>query len=335
MLSRLSRIFRFMLIGCLLLLPPVQAQTQQEVIDDLRQRALDTFGGNRQGASYASMINFAVNPDISTATFFLEESVGVNDLTLWVFRVPLRHVFKLANHAWRPVVQANFAYQTFSVDFDLSDLAPDFPDEESIDATWRTYGGSLTVGVEIPLGEHLVLLPAMDAGIARLENDADYRGIAANTILKPAFDDLVFNWNAEAWLVGVSLGFDYRRPIHRVELSVHGSLTHNYVETFHSSSGLIDFDARVTTLVINAETVIPTGISIAALPLALVVTGGYTTFLGNGRDELGFDHFFESGLALESDLSRKQWFLKKLRLGAKVIYGEDVIGWSTIFGYRF
>jgi hypothetical protein len=62
---------------------------------------------------------------------------------------------------------------------------------------------------------------------------------------------------------------------------------------------------------------------------------GYTNFLGPNRNELGFQHFFEGGLALESDVSRRNWALRKLRLRAKGIYGKDVTGRSLIFGYRF
>lgn len=333
MLSQTLQFFLFTVIGSTLLFSPVYAQTLQELIDQLRQQAADQLGPDRQGAFYAAEINFAVNPDISTATFYIEgpSSEGlpsIDDPTLKAFRLPLRHVFKLANHTWRPLVQATFAYQTL-------DTAINIIEDNSIDVAYRTYGGSLTVGVEIPLGKHLVLLPAVDAGVVRFESNADYHGVVANALFKPAFDGLVFNWDADAWLVGASLGLDYRRPLYGIDWSVHGSLTHNYIETFHSSNGLIAFDAQVTTLVVNTEAVIPTGMSVAAFPLALVATTGYTTFLSKDRDELGFDYFFESGLALETDISRKQWGLKKLRLGAKVIYGEDVIGWSTIFSYRF
>jgi hypothetical protein len=50
---------------------------------------------------------------------------------------------------------------------------------------------------------------------------------------------------------------------------------------------------------------------------------------------LGFDYFFEAGLALETDSSQNDWPVKKLRLGAMGIFDADVTGWSVIFGYRF
>jgi hypothetical protein len=328
MLTRIEPLRLFTVVASLCLFLPVHGEAQQDVIDAIRQAALD-LQPERLGASYAAMINFAVNPDISTATFYIEAD-DVDNPTLSVYRLPLRYVFKSANHAWRPFVQANFDYQTIDTHFD------DMPVQgESIDLTYRTYGGSLTLGAEIPLGKHLVLLPAIDVGIVRLESEADYHGVIGNTFVKPALDGLLFNWDADAWLLGASIGLDYHRAIYGIDFNVHGSLTYNYIETFDSSSDFIKFDSQVTTLVVNAETVLPTRMSIATYPLAVVVNAGYTTFLGSDGDEIGFGYFFESGLALEADLSRKQWVLKKLRLGAKAIYGEDVTGWSIIFGYRF
>ena len=79
----------------------------------------------------------------------------------------------------------------------------------------------------------------------------------------------------------------------------------------------------------------PTGLTLVRQPLALVATLGNTTLFGDGRDALGFDYFFEAGLALETRLDNRDWKIKRVRVGAKAIYGEDVTGWSVIFGYRF
>ena len=48
--------------------------------------------------------------------------------------------------------------------------------------------------------------------------------------------------------------------------------------------------------------------------------------IGNNRDALGFDYFFEAGLALETDISQNDWPVKKLRLGVMGIFGADVTG---------
>jgi hypothetical protein len=324
-LLKIPIIFAFVCV--LLLLPPIDVNAQQAVIDDIRKQAEKELGPNRLGAFYAATINFAVNPDISTATYHVQDE-NLGDPTISVFRLPLRYVSNIDGSGFRPFVQAGFAYQTIESSFDLLD-------SESIDTEWRAYGGSIAIGLEMPIGKRLKIMPVIDGGLVRLENDAEYNGTVSNLVLKPAFEGLVFDWEADAWLMGASLGIDYRRRFKRVDFNFHGSLTHNYIETYDSSSGLIEFDSQVTTFDINTDTVVPTGMSISVFPLAAVVTVGYTTFLGPDRDELGFEYFFEGGLALEMDVSEKDWMLQNFRLGGKGIYGEDVTGWSLILGYRF
>jgi hypothetical protein len=130
MLSQLSPILLFTVVGGLLCFPSSYASAQQESIDALRQLALEQLGPDRLGAGYAALINFAVNPDISAATFYIDVD-GADNPTLNVFRLPLRHVFKPTNHTWRPFVQANFAYQAFDASLDVLE-------GESIDLTYRT-----------------------------------------------------------------------------------------------------------------------------------------------------------------------------------------------------
>lgn len=306
----------------------VNAQSQSDpAIDEIRQLVMDSVDPARLGAGYAAMINFAVSPDISTATYNIDDEDG-NDPSLMVYRVPVRHVFSSDEQSWRPFVQGNLAYQTLDAGFDIGE-------NESIEAEWRALGGSVSAGAEVRLGENLILVPTIDAGVVRLENDADYHGVLAEALLKPALEGVLFDWEADAWLLGAALGFDYRRALSTLELNVHGSLTHKYIKTYDSSSGSIDFDSRVTTFNVQADTVHPTRMSIRNFPLALVTHVGATAFLGDNRKALGFDHFFEAGLALEADVSRKDWRIQKLRFGANLIFGSDVTGWGLIIGYRF
>ena len=281
---------RFLLRSCvcgLLFFSAIQVSAQQEVIDQIREQTLREGGPDRLGAGYAALINFAVNPDISAATYNIKVE-GVRDPSISAYRLPLRYVFTLDNVDWRPLVQANFAYLTQDAGFDIDT-------GDSIDAKWRTYGGSLGIGAEIPLSNNLLLVPIVDAGLARIESDADYHGVLSNVFLKPALDGLVFNWDADAWVIGAALGVSYRRAWNSVDLDVQSSLTYNYIKSYDSSSDLIEFDSQMTTFDINVDAVVPTGKSIAAYPIALVGTVGYTSFLGPNRDELGFQYFFEGG----------------------------------------
>jgi len=305
------------------------AQSQLDpVIDEIRALALENFNPDELGSGYAAMLNFAVSPDISAATYALdtEEGSGIHNPRLKVYRIPLRHVFRPESQNLRPFVQATMAYQTLDTSFDLFEL-------DSVDSRWSTWGVALAGGLEIPVSEHLVLLPVLSLGLGRLDNDADYSGAVANALIKPALEGLIFDWDTKARLVGASMGLDYTRPSPGFDLEIKANLSHNYMDTFDSSSEFIDFSNKVTTFDLDLSTVHPLQQTLGGQPLALVMLLGDTRFLGAERHALDFDHFSEAGLALEADVSSRGWSIKTLRLGAKAIFGKDVSGWSLILSY--
>lgn len=299
----------------------------EELIEELRRVVTEAVDQESLGAGYAAMINFAVAPDISTANYDIDNGAG-DKPELAVARIPARKVFSPFENGWTPFIQGNLTYQTLNAGFTVSDT-------DRIDSEWKAYGGSVSVGAQIPINDQLVLVPVLDAGLIRLKNSADYFGDFSNLLLRPALAGVLFDWKTDAWTFGASLGFDYDKPVKNFDLKVHGSLTHHYVESRNSSSPLINFSNHMTTFNIQAETEHPTSKSISGYPLALVAHLGSTSFLGGNRDALGFDHFFDAGLALDADISGKGWKVKNLRLGAKIIAGKDVSGWGLILGYRY
>lgn len=305
---------------------PVTA-AQQDVIEAYRAKAEEQFGPDKTGDSYAGLINFAANPDISTATYRLANKEG-GDPKIDIYRVPLRHTFKADDEGRRVFVEATLTHQTYDT---TTAVGPG----ERIDNTWRTDGGTLGGGLEYPVFTNLALIASAHAGLLRLESDAGYFGTEASTILKPVFDGIVFNWQADAWLVGASCWADYHRVFADLDVHLITGLSHNYIETYDASSDLIQVNSQATTFDVDLETVNPLGFSICRCPMALVLDVGNTTLLGDAGNSLGFDYFFEAGAALEANIADYKWPVQKLRLGAKVIYGEDLTGWTFICGYRF
>lgn len=314
--------------GWLLVVAPFSVLAQSgsnDTIDQIRQQVIQQAGPDRLGAGYAAMMSFAATPDISSATYYVD---GANDPTLNVYKIPLRHEFALEGRDWKPFVQATFGYLDYEAKFD-------FLPQESVKADWKSYGGSLSLGVNVPFDQSVTFVSALDLGLLRLESSADYRGPVAETILKPALKGVVFDWDADATLVGATLGLDYNRPFDSWTVEGRTRLTYNHIDTYDSSSDLVEFDANIATFTLQVDVIKPIDAQVGGYPLALVGHFGNTTFIGDNRDALGFDTFFEAGLALETDISKNDWPVKKLRLGAMGIFGPDVTGWSLIFGYRF
>jgi hypothetical protein len=329
---RLLFIVFVILVGTppLLSVEACSADSTNEYVQALRDSVRDAIRPEDLGAGYVALLNFAVNPDISAATYKIDGGDGRgDDFTLDVYRLPLCHVFTSENLSFRPFVAANFAYQTYGGNRIYLD------DRDSIGTAYEAYGGSATLGAEIPIFDPLVLLVAVNSGIAHLENRADYYGVIAENLLRPALAGLVFDWDADAWLTGVSAGMQYSRKLDGNEYRATIDVTFNHFATYETSSDFVEFEANATTCSLQLESLFPLPGSLFGMPLALATSLGHTSFYGQENDALGFSYFFEAGVAIETDVAEHDIFVKKMRFGAKAMAGEDVIGWSLILGYRF
>ncbi len=298
-----------------------------EAINDVRAFAREELGAENVGAAYAGLINFAGNPDVSAATYYIDDEF-VRDSTLKVVRGSLRHEFGKDGDKWRPFVQALFPYQTFS-------YTEGWSESTRINAKWKAYGVVGTTGVQIATGKRWRFTPALNFGSVRLESNAGYRGRFAETILAPALDGLAYDWDADAWVAGLTLWMDYERSFETFDGSAHMGVTHNRVHSYRVSDDAIRFSSSATTLVGSVETVHPTVIEVARFPLSVVLSGGGTLFLGPGRKALGFDRFLSAGAALQADIERLGLGVRKVSLGGMGIVGPDVVGWNLIFNYSF
>jgi len=310
------------LLGC----PAVAYSQSDPAIDLIRQLAEDSFDSVSIGAGYAAMVDFAVSRDISSATFYPDQTEGVVDPTLKHSTFPFRHVFNPDAPGARPFLQGLFAYQKLSSGFDIEP-------GEFIDSEWTTYGASLSGGFEIPLGENLVVLPVISVGYGRLENRASFYGPISESLLQPALSGEIFNWDSNSVTYGASIGMDYRRQLSRFDIEVLAGVTHNFIESVNAPNRFTDFQGQATIFDLEINTVHPTNWKIAGSPLAIVGLFGNTEFFGPQREALGFSGFFEAGLGLQVDISNKGHKVKSLRFGAKAIIGPDVDGWGLILGY--
>jgi hypothetical protein len=308
-------------------IPGVASAQSDDVIDAIRDLAIEAFDPVKIGAGYAAIVDFAVSRDISSANFYPDASDGVVDPSLRHLQVPFRFVFGDDATRPRPFVQGLLAHQTVSSGFD-------FAPGEFIDSEWETWGASVSGGYDIPLSENLSLLPVLSVGYGSLENKARYSGPISEQLLQPALSGLIFDWDSNAVTYGASLGFDYERSLQGFEIEVLGSVTHHRIESIDAPNEFVDFHGRVSGLDLEVSTVHPTSRKLFGNPVAIVGLFGHTRIFGPERDALGFDSFFEAGAGIELDVSAHGWKLKSLRFGAKAILGADVDGWGLIIGYE-
>ena len=309
-----------------LCVPGVASAQSDDVIDAIRELAQETFDPVKIGAGYAAIVDFAVSRDISSESFYPDASDGVVDPSLSHFQFPFRFVFGDDESRPRPFLQGLVAHQTVSSGFDV---APG----EFIDAEWKTWGASVSGGYDIPLSEHLSLLPLLSVGYGSLDSRARYAGPISEQLLQPALSGLIFDWDSSAVTYGASLGVDYERSLQGFDIEVLGSVTHHRIESVDAPNDFVDFRGRVSGFDLEVSTIHPTSRKLFGNPLSIVGLFGHTRIFGSERDALGFDSFFEAGAGIELDVSARGWKVRSLRFGAKAIFGADVDGWGLIIGY--
>ena len=242
--------------------------------------------------------------------------------------MPLKFYLPEFSSGWLPFLQVNLAKQDLEAGFSFSP-------EEGVKTDWQTRAVSLAGGFDIPLTDQLTVSPALDYGILDLENDADYFGVISTGVLQPAFENLLFDWDSKARLIGASLSVQYQNQFAGKELAVHGTLTRNYVDSYSESSQAVAFSQGVTTFTLDGEIILPTSLTIFDRPLAIVPQANYTTFVGSNRDQLGFSDFAKIGVAGEIDISSLDYGIDKIRLGLELVKGRDVRGVVLEIGYRY
>ena len=281
--------------------------------------------------AYAAMINFESEPNISSSTLWIDTAQETDD-KLKVIKLPMRYEFDLTVSGWKPFAQATLAKLSYEQTQDLSGvLTPG----EAVNPTWDSYSVTLGGGVRIPIDQSWSILPAIDGGYAHLSNDTEYSGQFSNTIIKPALQGVVYDWSADAWLVNGHITLQYRGQIRKLDVDAKLSYTLSHTESFSSTSEFQEFSESFQTISLKIEGTYPLGISLMDYPLSIITRLGNSTFLGENRGELDFTYLNEVGLSLQTDISRHDLPVKKLSLGGMALLGDNVWGWSILFGYRF
>ncbi len=186
------------IIGLYLVMMNAQALTQDE-IDEIRDQLKDNINHSNIGASYAHLLNFFVEPDISSSYFEVDDDAGTKfDL----YKFPFQKTFPINDQGWETALRGTLSYAT------AKQKAQFLPDE-IIDADWTAYSGNIGAGLIIPVYDSLSFIGATDIGLSRLESDAKYKGEILENTLAPILDGIAYNWDTNAWIGSLVLGLDY------------------------------------------------------------------------------------------------------------------------------
>ncbi len=299
-----------------LLLATAGAAAAQAPPVDLRSQV----DGARLGAGYAQLIGLAATPDIAAASYTIDSDA--DEPTIDVFRLPYQARWTSLGEGSDLYWRVAGAYLRLRDDFATPLPLPG----GSIDSRWTAYSASGGLLARIALGNGFSVEPALDVGVARLENDASYGG--TSSFLRPLLDGLLFNWRSTAWLVTPSIALGWSAGVGSGTASVRGHVARAWIGSFDESDPVQAFDETANVYSIRAHYTQPTGHRIAGRALSWVVSGGYAGFFGANRDALGFTSIAEIGAGVELPIDADRPGSDRLRLAAGYLVGPDVRGWT-------
>jgi len=299
----------------------VHAQT---VSDQVRAQVASA----RLGAGYAQMINLSATPDLSAASYRIDGTAPGADLD--VLRLPYQAKWLPLSAATDLYWKVEAGWLQFGQDLPFNP-APDAPG--SFDSKWSTYSIGAGLLAKVRLGNGFSLEPALDVALARLQNRTTYNGSAA--ILQPVLDGLLFNWNADAWLVTPGVALEWTDAVGAGAARVRGHVARSWIASFDETDPVQQFREATNIYSVRVEYVQPTAWKVFERPLSWVAYGSYAGFFGANRDVLGFDAVAEVGGGFELPITPDAPKAERLRMQAAYLVGSGVHGWTVGLGLQY
>lgn len=306
---------------------PAQALTPQELEETRSHLRHQVQEGQNMARLLAEVVNLYASPDISSASYRLDNGVNFNTLKL-----PYYRDFALPDRAWSLFAGFNLGYlkATSHAEAPLS-----YQERLAANVTWRGYSGLAEAGARLPLGHGLTFSPSLGAGLAQLRNQTEYLNPFSKEALGPIYHGITSNFSLDAAQFLTALSLAWQAKWAGLDLACQLRYAHTYMETIRTSDPAQEFKVHLDNLSARASLAGPLGLNLGRYPLGWKAFVGNVTLLGPGDEDLGFSHYFEGGLALSLDLAPADWPLTGLSLGGSLITGDGISGWALNLGYEF
>ena len=304
-----------------------------EQIKEMREQSRRAVEGSSGFAdTIAGVINMTLSPDLSSAWYTVKWP-DEPDLDFSTTKLPIYHVFAKEGRSWSPYLGVVLGY--FTAEEAVIDVSSTFGEKMRWDNTWTGYSGLLEGGVKLELGQGFYLAPGVSAGVARLRNKTTFLNDFSREVVAPVLDGLSTNFTITALMLSGILGAGYDTKLGALDLEVVAKYTHSYVETIETDNPAQEFNSDIDSVAGRFTLGGPLGCSLAGHPLLWQAFLGGMHFLGQDQDVLGWTYYGELGGTIGLDIRRLGLPVSALRLGASIIQGDNISGWSIVLGYTF
>lgn len=315
------------LVFAVVLAAPTAGQDLDPLRDELSRRLHDVqFAGG-----FSGLVLVTDEIELSSTRFSVDDDVGTKVSTLVL---PFHTTLRLPGESpARLYVEGVVGYGSArqSVDDLYRGALPGA--ETAVKANWKTYGALLGAGPAFEIAEGFVLAVMADLGISRIESDADYTGPGAE-LSAALFDGIGLNWDAWVVTVGGASRLDASRPLgERFGLEAMVRYDLRWSRSFAATDEAQEFTNRLQAVTFRTDLTGPTGLKPFSLPLSWRALAGVRHLVEG--EVFGVEDIVQFGGAVELSVAGRVPRLRTLRLGATVVRGPEVSGWSVGGGGSF
>jgi len=299
------------------------AALSEEELNNRRHLLKENILSSDLGSGYAHVLTFFIEPDISASTYDIDDE---GNTKIHIYKLPMQKSFEINKDGCAIAFRGVVGYAT------LTNNQKIFEDN-FVDSKWKAINGSAGTGLIVPVVNNFNFITAADLGFSHMTNSSTYIGTSSEAISQ-LLDGILYNWDTDAWIGSLVFGLDYKHLFRETyDLNLKGRYTYNHVSSFNESDNFPSFDGNAQTVSLAVDLTHPVGFSIVQYPISGIAYLGSTTFVGNNRNALGFDSYFDLGYSLKIDISDMSFLVNSIRIGYQWSVGHDVKGHTILFGW--
>jgi hypothetical protein len=306
---------------------PVAAQTLADIRGELR----NSLSSVQFAGAFAALITLSDELELSSATYNIR---GATDTSLSTLALPLRRTCRPWGEEAPGIYLEGAVGRSIASQSSADLFGGTVPAlATAVNADWASYGGMGGIGIEVPVTDALTVTPIFNAGIARIESDAEYGGPGA-PVSATLFNGIAFNWDAWTASVGGALRVNWIKPLgNRLKLEIVGRYDIRWTETFEADDVAQEFSNRLQVVTLRTDLTGPTGLHPFGHELNWRAMIAYRRFLQG--DLYDIEDFIMLGGSLELDVRGMVPLIQAVTLSGGYIHGHDVTGYTFGVGIPF
>ena len=284
--------------------------------EQIRQHANDVL----------ALMAFSVVPDLTSSFLSINSGSGENqELMMTQFAGG-----DIVSREFPLYLEGGAAYIRYDPQF----VATRGAETLSIPFRWNSASLSGGIGWDFYLTPELKLRPIFNLALGQVASDFSLFG----RFLEIKFDrplDFLDGGYLNAYGLGGSLMLDYELVRPDYEVDVEWRYTNIQLTSFGSTSADIEGEADAEAASLYARYRAPTGHTVMDRPLRYVLEAAHTTYLGDQRGLLGFNHLTSLGAGVEFDSSAYDIWVTRTRIVGRFAFGENIRGFAVGLAMSF